>query len=119
MHLCCIHRTAESNAAPTVLPACRYTESQFDSEFIEVLREACFAYLQRQGDTTLKDIAKFIRAKGFSRVDLREEDIQTIVQTLIYDGRIDQVLTACMRPRSPPPYMHATVPATVFAHCSY
>mmetsp|Transcript_6760 Transcript_6760/g.14940 ORF Transcript_6760/g.14940 Transcript_6760/m.14940 type:complete len:285 (-) Transcript_6760:528-1382(-) len=68
-----------------------YTENQFDSEFIEVLREACFQYIQRQGDTTLSDIAAFIRLKGFSKVDLREEDIGSIVNTLIYDGRVDQV----------------------------
>jgi hypothetical protein len=34
-----------------------YTENQFDSEFIEVLREACFAYINRQGDTTLKEVS--------------------------------------------------------------
>lgn len=68
-----------------------YTENQFDSEFIEVLREACYQYIVRQGDTTLKEIALFIRAKGFSKVDLGQEDILTIVNTLIYDGRVDMV----------------------------
>jgi hypothetical protein len=33
-----------------------YTENQFDSEFIEVLREACSQYIGRQGDTTLKEV---------------------------------------------------------------
>lgn len=68
-----------------------YTENQFDAEFIEVLREACFKYIQHQGDTTVQDVAMFIRNKGFSKVDLREEDIHSIINTLIYDGRVDQV----------------------------
>jgi hypothetical protein len=71
--------------------ALRYTENQFDAEYIEVLREACFQYIQRQGDTTLKDIAMFVRSRGFSKVELREEDIHSIVNTLLYDGRVDQV----------------------------
>ena len=50
----------------------RYTENQFDAEFIDVLREACFQYIQHQGDATLSDIASFIRNKGFSKVELRE-----------------------------------------------
>ncbi|GAX75508.1 hypothetical protein CEUSTIGMA_g2951.t1 [Chlamydomonas eustigma] len=68
-----------------------YTENQFDAEYIEVLREACFQYIQRQGDTTLKHIAMFVRSRGFSKVELREEDILSIVNTLLYDGRVDQV----------------------------
>ncbi|GLI65586.1 hypothetical protein VaNZ11_009160 [Volvox africanus] len=68
-----------------------YTENQFDSEFINVLREACYSYIQRQKDTSLGDIAAFIRSRGFSKVELRIEDIHTIVMTLVYDGRIDEV----------------------------
>lgn len=68
-----------------------YTENQFDSEFINVLREACFNYISRQGDASLGAIAAFIRQKGFSKVELRLEDIQTIVMTLVYDGRVDEV----------------------------
>lgn len=56
-----------------------------------MLREACFQYIQHQGDATLRDITSFIRNKGFSKVDLREEDIHSIVNTLVYDGRVDPV----------------------------
>jgi hypothetical protein len=74
-------------------PRClrRYTEHEFDSEFIEALREACFRYIDRQGDATLTDIASFIASKGFSKVDLREEDVLSIVNTLVYDGRVDAI----------------------------
>eukprot|EP00877_Chromochloris_zofingiensis_P008174 jgi/Chrzof1/360/Cz01g13030.t1 len=70
---------------------CRYTENQFDSEFIDVLRETCFKFVSIQGDTTLASIASFISSKGFAKVELRQDDIKMILDTLIYDGRIDQV----------------------------
>lgn len=35
----------------------------------------------------LTDIAHFINSKGLARVELREEDILTIMETLIADGR--------------------------------
>jgi hypothetical protein len=35
----------------------------------------------------LADIAHFINSKGLARVELREEDILTIMETLIADGR--------------------------------
>lgn len=141
----------------------RYTENQFDSAFIDVLREAVVGFVTRKGDTTLREVADFIAAKKFakvrvlvmfvcvlehdsqnscryvacwrakrwyletcgleegccsweggaahastnihapnkcmlllwSQVDLRDEDIHSIIQTLIYDGRVD-VVSACL-----------------------
>eukprot|EP00955_Chlamydomonas_euryale_P001120 12978-Chlamydomonas_euryale.AAC.4 len=55
---------------PLVMPY-RYTENQFDAEFIEVLREACYKFIQHQGDTTVHEVAEFIRKKGFSKVEER------------------------------------------------
>lgn len=68
-----------------------YTENQFDAEFIEVLRDLCFQYIQRIGEATLDDVASHIRSRGVSKVDLRSEDIASILQTLVYDGRLDSV----------------------------
>jgi len=48
-------------------------------------------FYSHQGETTLREIAMFIRNKGFSKVDLREEDVHSIVNTLVYDGRVDPV----------------------------
>ncbi|EFJ44657.1 hypothetical protein VOLCADRAFT_118667 [Volvox carteri f. nagariensis] len=70
-----------------------YTENQFDSEFINVLREACYSYIKRKDkvSSSLGEIAAFIRSRGFSKVELRIEDIHTIIMTLVYDGRVDEV----------------------------
>ena len=68
-----------------------YTEHEFDSEFIEALREACLRFIEKQGDATLEEIATFIQSRGFSKVELRQEDILSIVNTLLFDGRVTAV----------------------------
>ena len=67
-----------------------YTENQFDTGFIEALSTACFTYVLRQKDATVPEIAAFVRARGFAKVELQEGDIESIVQTLVFDGRVDQ-----------------------------
>ena len=39
---------------------------------------------------TVPEIAAFVRARGFAKVELQEGDIESIVQTLVFDGRVDQ-----------------------------
>ncbi|WIA18894.1 hypothetical protein OEZ85_003566 [Tetradesmus obliquus] len=70
-----------------------YTDQQLDREFIEVLRETCFKLVERQESPhiCLTDITHFINSKGLARVELREEDILTIMETLIADGRIESI----------------------------
>ena len=41
----------------------RYTENEFDSEFFEVLQNACYQYIQSRGSATLEEIADFIKEK--------------------------------------------------------
>uniref|UniRef100_A0A7S0UN05 DNA-directed RNA polymerase III subunit RPC6 n=1 Tax=Polytomella parva TaxID=51329 RepID=A0A7S0UN05_9CHLO len=68
-----------------------YTENQFDAEFIDVLREACYRYIVMEKDVTVNRVADFIRSRGFSKVDLRVEDIKTILYTLVCDGIVDVI----------------------------
>lgn len=65
---------------------CRYTENQFDAEFIGVLQEACYKFIVRNADCTLSEVAEFIQSRGFSKVDLRQEDVQMILNTLQVGG---------------------------------
>lgn len=47
----------------------RYSDNQFDSEFIEVLRESCFKYISSMDEpVTLSEIAAFVSKRGFSKV---------------------------------------------------
>eukprot|EP00878_Enallax_costatus_P029657 GHUV01032197.1.p1 GENE.GHUV01032197.1~~GHUV01032197.1.p1 ORF type:complete len:205 (+),score=34.22 GHUV01032197.1:295-909(+) len=68
-----------------------YTDQQLDREFIDVLRETCYKLIERSESphASLADIADFINSKGLARVELKEDDIQTLLNTLIADGRIE------------------------------
>ncbi len=59
------------------ITTCRYIQNKDD---------------QKAGDeATLSEIQRFVSSKGFAKVELREEDIQMILDTLVYDGRLEQV----------------------------
>lgn len=68
-----------------------YTDQDYDSEFIEVLQTQCYKYIKQEGDPTLEDVSNFIHVKGISRVQLRDEDVMMILNTLEYDGRIERI----------------------------
>ncbi|XP_019371688.1 PREDICTED: DNA-directed RNA polymerase III subunit RPC6 isoform X3 [Gavialis gangeticus] len=52
-----------------------YSDQDFESEFVEVLNQQCFKFLQ-------------------SKVELSMEDIETILNTLIYDGKVEMTIIA-------------------------
>lgn len=43
--------------------AFRYTDQDYDSEFIEVLQTQCYKYIKQEGDPTLEDVSNFIHVK--------------------------------------------------------
>ncbi|PRW59184.1 DNA-directed RNA polymerase III subunit RPC6 [Chlorella sorokiniana] len=66
-----------------------YGENAFDSEFISVLQEATMSYIKSRSDATLSDIVRFIKETGISKQALQEDDVQRIINTLDYDGKIE------------------------------
>jgi len=43
---------------------CRYTDQDFDAEFIQVLQQACQKYIENVEDgATLKEVAQFVQDK--------------------------------------------------------
>ncbi|KAL4445817.1 hypothetical protein ABPG77_009016 [Micractinium sp. CCAP 211/92] len=68
-----------------------YGPDAFDSEFITVLQDATMSYIKSKGDATLADIVRFIKETGISKQALQEDDVQRIISTLDYDGKIEGV----------------------------
>nr|CAB3265035.1 DNA-directed RNA polymerase III subunit RPC6-like [Phallusia mammillata] len=84
-----------------------YSDQDFESEFVEVLSQQCHKLLLQklenaEKDGSLSPIAKnassycssqevldFIQNLGISKVNLTNEDIETILDTLIYDGKVE------------------------------
>ncbi|GMH33263.1 hypothetical protein BSKO_01097 [Bryopsis sp. KO-2023] len=68
-----------------------YTNAEKDTEFIETLRQVCSRIIARDKLASLSEIAEIIRTKGYSRVALRDGDIKAVIDTLVYDGTVDEV----------------------------
>ncbi|XP_046685156.1 DNA-directed RNA polymerase III subunit RPC6 [Homalodisca vitripennis] len=88
-----------------------YCDQDFEAEFVDVLNQQCYRYLQQRKEKTIpvaaksgplvaqtmayatsKDVWKFITELGISKVQLSEDDIRTILDTLLYDGKVERIL---------------------------
>ena len=70
-----------------------YTELEFDHEFIDELRQfilICVRKINGGKGVTIEDISAKMRVAGVSRVELKVEDVQQLVQTLAFDYMIEQ-----------------------------
>ncbi|XP_059610526.1 probable DNA-directed RNA polymerase III subunit RPC6 [Phlebotomus argentipes] len=103
-----------------------YQDQDFESEFVDVLNQQCLRFLQMRSETAGKDnegpllakqkslcsvgdVHKFISDLGISKVNLDEEDLKTILKTIVYDGKAESVqmdgftLYRSIVPALPPP----------------
>ncbi|XP_031154431.1 DNA-directed RNA polymerase III subunit RPC6 isoform X1 [Sander lucioperca] len=88
-----------------------YSDQDFESEFVEVLNQQCFKFLQSKAEVardskqspmvqrnssfaTSHEVWKYISELGISKVDLSMDDIETILNTLIYDGKVEMTVIA-------------------------
>jgi DNA-directed RNA polymerase III subunit RPC6 len=81
-------------------------DGQFDSEFVTVLNKHCYLHIEQEGSVTLESMATFIRNSGMSNVELKDEDVQQIIDTLIYDGKVDKVKDAAISIPGRPSYVY-------------
>lgn len=88
-----------------------YQDSDFEAEFVDVLNQQCLRFLQMRRENakklkegpiavqmktlcTVGEVHKFISELGISKIKLDEEDLETILKTVVYDGRAQRVLQA-------------------------
>lgn len=84
-----------------------YSDQDFESEFVEILNQQCYRFLyhkleQSQASSagpiaaknssmvSTKDVAKFITDLGISKVALKTEDIEAILNTIVFDGKAEK-----------------------------
>uniref|UniRef100_A0A8C2HUM4 Polymerase (RNA) III (DNA directed) polypeptide F n=1 Tax=Cyprinus carpio TaxID=7962 RepID=A0A8C2HUM4_CYPCA len=84
-----------------------YSDQDFESEFVEVLNQQCFKFLQSKAEAardskqspmvqrnssfaTSHEVWKYICELGISKV----RDIETILNTLIFDGKVEMTIIA-------------------------
>jgi len=95
----------------TVTGGAWYSDQDFESEFVEVLNQQCYKYLEQKAEQADKmnldplakrnasysscyDVWKYISELGISKVQLSEGDIETILNTLVFDGKAEMSLVA-------------------------
>ena len=91
----------------TVTGGAWYSDQDFESEFVDILNQQCSRYLQQKSEmarksgagplavrnlsmASLQDVHKFISDLGISKVQLRLEDIEAIMNTLVFDGKVEK-----------------------------
>ncbi|CAL1298514.1 unnamed protein product [Larinioides sclopetarius] len=83
-----------------------YSDQEFESEFVDVLNQQCYRYLQqekaiadklsdpvsrrRASFKSSKDICDYINGLKVSKVQLSVQDIETILDTLVFDGKVEK-----------------------------
>jgi len=84
-----------------------YSENDFESEFVEILNQQCYRYLYQRLESSkanhvgpiavknasmasVSEVAKFISDLGISKVTLKDGDIESILQTIVYDGKAEK-----------------------------
>lgn len=88
-----------------------YQDSDFEAEFVDVLNQQCLRFLQMRRESakklkegpiavqmkalcTVTEVHEFISELGISKIKLDEEDLETILKTVVYDGKAQRVLQA-------------------------
>ncbi|CAO1421534.1 unnamed protein product [Diamesa tonsa] len=86
-----------------------YQDSDFDSELVDVLNQQCFRFLQQKRENakkfkdgpiaaqrlalcTVEEVHKFISGLGIINIKLDEDDLETILKTVVYDGKAQRFL---------------------------
>lgn len=83
-----------------------YSDQDFESEFVQILNQQCLKFLEQKAFkakssntdplsrksasfATPQEVCKFITELGISRVALTANNIETILNTLVYDGKAE------------------------------
>jgi len=69
-----------------------FSESrELDVEFIAIVTKHCLGLIQAKGYASAEEVTGAVRKSGLSKVELRVENIQEVLDALIYDGKIEPV----------------------------
>ncbi len=65
------------------------SNQQFDKALIETISIKILDYLSKQSSSTRKEILIFIKSTGLVNSEIKEDDIQNIINLLVFDDKID------------------------------
>jgi DNA-directed RNA polymerase III subunit RPC6 len=67
------------------------SNQEFDKDLISTITDKCFHYVQKEKVTTRKEIIIYIKSTGLVLGDLKEEDLQKIINLLVFDDKIEVI----------------------------
>jgi DNA-directed RNA polymerase III subunit RPC6 len=75
-----------------------YTDQEFDSEFLEALCNFIVQFVKShpQGMCDIDAINDQVRISGISKVELSIDELELVLQTLVYDGRLEDVKSSVL-----------------------
>jgi DNA-directed RNA polymerase III subunit RPC6 len=69
-----------------------YTEQEFDHEFVEELCSYIVDIVSRKGGwVDVASVDAMVKVSGISKVELSQEELELVLQTLVFDGRLEEV----------------------------
>ncbi|KAK2588532.1 hypothetical protein KPH14_006311 [Odynerus spinipes] len=88
-----------------------YQDQDFEAEFVDILNQQCFRFLEQKREeankwdggpidarnialASSKEVWKFISDLGISKVKLSVEDLEMILNTLVYDGKVEKTISS-------------------------
>ncbi|CAM9503708.1 unnamed protein product [Discosporangium mesarthrocarpum] len=67
-----------------------YLDQEFNYEFVKDLSDAAHKFVKESKTASLSEIADRIKVCGATKVDLSQEEVQLVVNTLVYDGLLEE-----------------------------
>lgn len=74
-----------------------YTEQEFDHQFVEELCHFIVEYIRKKEVANSDEIHHTVCISGISTVELSAQETNLVIQTLMYDGRLEEVNPAVVR----------------------
>jgi len=71
-----------------------YNETEFNTNLIDTLSERCLEYIEKQKTASRKEITLYIRSLRILPSDIKEEEMQSILNILFFDDKIEIARTA-------------------------
>ena len=106
-----VYMLSELTPDESVTGGAWYSDQDFESEFVEILNDHCYKFLEqkafkahsshvdiisrkRASLASAEQVCKFISDLGISKISLTAGNIETILNTVVYDGKAERITVA-------------------------
>ncbi|KAH7444706.1 hypothetical protein KP509_02G089100 [Ceratopteris richardii] len=95
-----VYMLAELKPSKELTGGAWYTDQQFDSEFINVMKQQCVQFVMKQGLASVETIADAVRKSGITKEELRVKDYKQLMDMLVLDGEVEETVSTGVGPFS-------------------